>query len=123
MDSETFVKVFHKRMEQLRSDIPNLTVEEARARYKALWHCCPVELHIDEFTLIRELEKQFPDFHIEGVNRRTFTIPVGKKLNWLTSKLIKLTPAEFVLTAFSTALLIMFCLVLVIYILSNIFIL
>ena len=115
MDSETFVKVFHKRMEQLRADMPNLTVEEARARYKALWHCCPVELHIDDFTLIKELEKQFPDFHIEGVTRRTFRIPVGKKLNWLERRLIKLSPSDFVYAAFLTALSIMLGIIIMMY--------
>lgn len=75
--SKTFLKVFDRRVEELRIDMPQLTVEQARERYKALWNGFPIELHIDHFGILRELENRFPDFHIEGVTRKTHTINIG----------------------------------------------
>jgi hypothetical protein len=71
-----FFEIFNKRREQLISDLDLITVEEARVRYKNLWSGCPTELHIDEFTIVKLLENKFPDFHIEGVTRKTYTISV-----------------------------------------------
>lgn len=108
MDSETFLKVFDYRVEQLRKDMPYLTVEQARERYKALWNCCPIELHIDHFGILKELENQFPNFHIEGVTRKTYTINIGgTKPNWLTMKLLDMEPHNIVLSAFALSLLLM----------------
>ena len=78
MITNNFIKTYNDRCEALLSDLHNLTVEEARKRYKALWDGCPPELHIDDFSVIKKLESHFKDFHIEGVTKVTFSIPVSE---------------------------------------------
>jgi hypothetical protein len=76
--ADQFVDVYKKRYKSLETDLPKLTVEECRMRYRSLWDGCPIELHIDDFSLIKKIENHFPDFHIEGVTKMTFTIPIVK---------------------------------------------
>ena len=75
-DADKFLKLHEKRRQKLVDDIPYLTVEEARERYRLLFEGCPIELHIDDFSIIKILEKKFKDYHIEGVTKRTFKIKI-----------------------------------------------
>jgi hypothetical protein len=71
-----FITIYEERCKQLLSDLPKLTVEEVRIRYKELWSGCPIELHIDNFSIIKKIENHFPNFHIEGVTKRTYIIDI-----------------------------------------------
>lgn len=71
-----FITIYEERCKSLLSDLPKLTVEEVRVRYKELWSGCPIELHIDNFSIIKKIENHFPNFHIEGVTKRTFIIDI-----------------------------------------------
>jgi hypothetical protein len=77
-NNNNFTEEYSRRVKELRNDLPNLTVEEVRYRYKKLWDGCPIELHIDDFSLINEIESKFPDFHIEGITKKTYNIPVNE---------------------------------------------
>ena len=79
MMSKEFIHIFKNRCNLLLSELDHLRVEEVRVRYKSLWDDCPVELHIDDFSVIKEIESRFSDFHIDGVTRKIFTIPIKPK--------------------------------------------
>lgn len=76
METKDFITIYKDRCSKLLSELSTLTVEEARGRYKGLWDGCPIELHIDDFSVIKELEARFPDFHIEGVTKKTYNITI-----------------------------------------------
>jgi len=78
-ENEEFIAIFNNRCNLLLSELEHLKVEEVRDRYKSLWNDCPVELHIDDFSVIKEIESRFSDFHIDGVTRKRFTIPIKPK--------------------------------------------
>lgn len=78
--SDEFMEIFKERSDKLYNDYKNLTVEEARERFRRLFDDIPISISINPYGLRNILENHFPDFHILGENgtKHIFKIPIGE---------------------------------------------
>lgn len=97
--SKEFIDIYNDRCKLLLSELGHLTVDEVRVRYKNLWDGCPAELHIHDFSVIKKIETIYPNFHIEGVTKKTFKIHITKmtedEIKEFNEKLISVFAKEY----------------------------
>jgi hypothetical protein len=72
---DEFLEVYKQRVLNLYTKYENLTVEEARIKYRKLFDDCPVGLLINPFGLENDLKKHFPNFW-DSSNSRTYKIQI-----------------------------------------------